>query len=226
MSLVDKIEDIISEHSKNPSILANKLNELKPEFEADGTFGGALEGAPFGDDRLKKAIEDFFIMKYSTLSSFTDIIPMCRILLVKDDSCNDEESTICHIMNQTTIHRMSFGSSIGCYVTSFHIDNCPSLQKIDIASSSFNRVDLQHTSFAITNCPSLESIDIGDNSFMYFSSFKFKFCLQRLLMLNNYHTMNLCSVTHIKCLIPLSYDFLRNFFENLNYLQWIQSFLD
>lgn len=109
-------------------------------------------------------------MKYSTLSSFTDIIPMCRILLVKDDSCNDEESTICHIMNQTTIHRMSFGSSIGCYVTSFHIDNCPSLQKIEIASSSFNRVDLQHTSFAITNCPSLESIDIGDNSFMYFSS--------------------------------------------------------
>lgn len=109
-------------------------------------------------------------MKYYTLSSFTNLIPMCQILLVKDDSCNDEESTVCHIMNQTTINRMTFGSSVGCYVTSFHIDNCPNLQKVEIASSSFNRVDLQHTSFAITNCPSLESIDIGDNSFMYFSS--------------------------------------------------------
>lgn len=60
MSLIDKIEDIISEHSKNPSILANKLNELKPEFEADVSLGGVLEGVPFGDDRLKKTIEDFF----------------------------------------------------------------------------------------------------------------------------------------------------------------------
>lgn len=54
MIIVDKIEDIISEHSKNPSVLAKKLDELRAEYNS------SLPEAPFGDERLKKAIEEYF----------------------------------------------------------------------------------------------------------------------------------------------------------------------
>lgn len=54
MIIVDKIEDIISEHSKNPSVLAKKLDELRAEYNS------SLPEAPFGDERLKKALEEYF----------------------------------------------------------------------------------------------------------------------------------------------------------------------
>lgn len=54
MIIVDKIEDIISEHSKNPSVLAKKLDELRAEYDS------FLPVAPFGDERLRKVIEEYF----------------------------------------------------------------------------------------------------------------------------------------------------------------------